>query len=105
MVRWRAIILFLLGLAVVATAGAAPSTSPTTSPDPRQAQVQAAINNASSSLHDQVMHMSLAKGVDVRLLIERTGSEAMLTDTLQNAQQIGGPRWIDERTCQIRLEI
>src|SRR5436309_15562218 len=64
----------------------------------RRAQVQAAAANAMVSLREQVLRMPLTRGVDVRALVDRTQSSGALTQALQGAQQIGGPRWADDRT-------
>src|SRR4051794_24288420 len=73
--------------------------------DARQAQVQAAAANAMVNLREQVLRMPLTRGVDVRTLVDRTQSSAALTQALQGAQQIGGPRWGGDRTCQVRVEM
>lgn len=79
--------------------------TPVAQDDARQAQVQAAASNAAASLREQVMRMPLSRDSAVRDLIHRMGSDGSLTQALQNAQQIGGPRWVDDHTCQVRLEV
>lgn len=73
--------------------------------DSRRFQVQAAAGNASLNLREQVLRMPLAKDVDVRLVVERTGAADEFNRAVQRAQQIGGPRWVDDHTCQVRLEV
>jgi hypothetical protein len=73
--------------------------------DARRAQVQAAASNAASNLREQVLRMPLSRTVDVRQFVDRTRSDSALSAALQNAQQIGSPRWVDDRTCQVRLEV
>jgi hypothetical protein len=43
--------------------------------------------------------------LDVHALLSRTGDDTLLSQALQNAQSVGGPRWVDDHTCQVRLEI
>ncbi|HSV16425.1 MAG TPA: hypothetical protein VLI90_19335 [Tepidisphaeraceae bacterium] len=90
----------LLFIAAVATGADQPASD-----DPRRAQVQAAATNAAVNLREQVLRMPLTRGIDVRAVVDRTQTTAALDQALQGAQQIGGPRWIDDRTCQVRLEI
>src|SRR5437660_4361521 len=73
--------------------------------DARRAQVQAAATNAAVNLREQVLRMPLTRGIDVRAVVDRTQTLPALDQALQGAQQIGGPRWVDDRTCQVRLEI
>jgi hypothetical protein len=86
-------------------AAVAIGAEPPAADDARRAQVQAAAANAAVSLREQVLRMPLTRGVDVRAVVDRTQSAAALDQALQGAQQIGGPRWIDDRTCQVRVEI
>jgi hypothetical protein len=73
--------------------------------DARRAQVQAAASNAASNLREQVLRMPLSRTVDVRQFVDRTHTDSALSAALQDAQQIGSPRWVDDRTCQVRLEV
>ncbi|HEY8668461.1 MAG TPA: hypothetical protein VIL86_17555, partial [Tepidisphaeraceae bacterium] len=71
----------------------------------RRAQVSAANATAVSALRDQVLHEQLSPALTVRDLVEQTRTMSMLTKALGRAELIGGPRWIDAQTCQVRLEI
>lgn len=91
--------LMMAALVAAQTATSAPST------DAHRVQVQAAASNAMANLREQILRVSLAKGVTVHDLLERTDGVDALSRVLRDAQQIGGPRWIDEHTCQVRLAI
>jgi len=73
--------------------------------DVRQAKIEAATNNAVNALMADVQRQPITNNIAVRDFVSRTQSEDALMATLREADQIGGPRWIDESTCQIRLEI
>ena len=73
--------------------------------DPRRTQVSAATASAVSTLRQQVLGAPLSRDLTVQDFLDRTGGADDLNRTLQRAEQIGGPRWIDERTCQVRMEI
>ena len=83
---------------------AQPKPAPAES-DPRQAQVQAATTNAMNSLRDQVLRTRLTRDLMVSDFLDRTNSQAELDRVLKAAQPIGGARWADDHTCQIRLEL
>src|SRR4051812_487811 len=68
-------------------------------------QIAAATANAVQVLKQDVLRVSLDRNLTVKDLIDKTGSDSDLTQTLQRAEQIGGPRWLDDNTCQVRLEI
>jgi hypothetical protein len=70
-----------------------------------RAQVQVATRNAVNNLLDEVSSTRLTRTVSVGEFARRTGSTDELIKVLQRAQQIGGPRWIDDNTCQIELQI
>lgn len=73
--------------------------------DLRDQQVAAAIERAVGQLFDQVARTPIDHRITVgEFLTETRGKEEML-ETLHRAQQIGGPRWVDEQTCQVQLEI
>jgi len=67
-------------------------------------QVAAATAAAVRGLKEAVAKDTLAPGVTVGALLDRTNGQAKLTEALRRAEQIGGPRWVDQ-TCQVRLEI
>lgn len=67
--------------------------------------VQAATDNARQTLRQQVEDLRVQRDLSVGELLKKIGGEDQLTDTINRAQQIGGPRWLNEQTCQVRLEI
>ena len=71
----------------------------------RQAKIQAATNNAVNAMMADVTRQPISKELVVRDLINQANGRDALMATLQESDQIGGPRWIDENTCQVRLEI
>ena len=93
---WLIILMLLLGLSSVRAQDARNS---------RREQIDAATARAVDGLHRQISQESLARNVTVGDLLDRTNSHDELDKTLQRAQMIGGPRWIDDQTCQVRLEI
>src|SRR5688500_2601084 len=68
-------------------------------------KVQAARANAIASLHRQIYSTKITPALSVREFIKQTGGQAILQRALDGAEQIGGPRWIDDRICQVRMEI
>ena len=73
--------------------------------EPPRAQVIAATKDAVANLTDEVYRASLTRSVSVGEFVQRTRSGEEFSKVLQRAQQIGGPRWIDDHTCQIELQI
>jgi hypothetical protein len=71
----------------------------------RRDQVDAAQANAVQALHEEIGRMPLAQGLTVQDFLDQTCSSDELDKTLHRAQLVGGPRWLDEQTCQVRLEI
>ncbi|HYE19830.1 MAG TPA: hypothetical protein VEA69_15375 [Tepidisphaeraceae bacterium] len=69
------------------------------------AQVAAATRDAVDNLLDDVGRTHLANGVTVRDFLRATGGLEELTKDLQTAEQVGNVRWIDDRTCQVELQI
>jgi hypothetical protein len=88
-------IILLLGAAGLAWAGEETGRS----------QVRAATADAVENLLDEVSRASLTRNLTVDDFVRRTNSRDELVKVLQRAQQIGGPRWIDDHTCQIELQI
>ncbi len=73
--------------------------------DVRRAQVIAAADDASRRLDAEVMSTGVTSDLTVGQLAERTGSREALEQTLRTAEQVGGTRWIDDQTTQVRLEL
>jgi hypothetical protein len=93
--RWKVLVILLLGLAGLAQAA-----------DPAAKEhVQAAAANAVSCLYDQVCAAHLGDDLTVGQYVEQVGGAAQLRQTLEQADQIGEPRWIGPGTCQVQMEI
>ena len=92
--RWLFVI--LLSLAICAPAIAA---------DDRQAVIAAAAASAVTNLNADISAETIRPDLTVNAFLDRTDSHPRLLAILRQAQQIGGPRWIDSQTCQIRLDI
>ncbi len=70
-----------------------------------RAQVSAATANALAALRRDIFAARITSTLTVELFLEQTESGDAMDETIQRAQQIGGPRWIDDQTCQVKLEI
>jgi hypothetical protein len=92
----RQFCLIFLSLVIVAPAMAAQ--------DP-QAVIAAAAASAVSNLNSDICSEPIRTDLTVSTFLDRTSSHPRLLALLKQAQQIGGPRWIDAQTCQIRLDI
>lgn len=68
-------------------------------------QVIAANGRALEGLRAQVVSEPIGVNVTVADLLSKTGTGKKFNQVLARAQQIGGPRWLDGQTCQVRLEI
>jgi hypothetical protein len=68
-------------------------------------RVQAAYDNAMQSLRQQVDDYQIRPDLTVADVIEKIGGDEQLTSALAKAQRIGGPRWLNDQTCQVRLDI
>lgn len=73
--------------------------------DERQAKVSAATAAAVEGIVQDICAQSIGSNLTVRELVTRTETLDDLRQAVGRAQQIGGPRWIDEQTCQVHLEI
>lgn len=71
----------------------------------RRAQVAAAAADASRRLEADVLAAPVSANLTIAELADQTGSRAALLETLHSAEQVGGTRWIDDQTTQVRLEI
>ena len=71
----------------------------------RSPQAEAAVADARESLRHQVLSTVVVRGITVGELLERTGTGEDLGKLLGGAQQIGGTRWLDDQTAQVRLVI
>jgi len=100
--------MLMLSVAVVAallSTGAARPGMPPSGPQAADT-VRAATERAVMDLYAQVSGLPLEGGLTVGELLERLGArEQFMRGMLEVANQIGGPRWIDQHTCQVHLEI
>jgi hypothetical protein len=92
--------LLLSALLVLATLTARASQE-----DRRRAHVNAATAAAVDRLLQDVTALRINSQLTVGEFVHTTESIDELTQVLHRARQIGGPRWVDEQTCQIQLEI
>lgn len=70
-----------------------------------QSQITAAASNAVDKLAADVLDEQIAVDLTVADFIHDTNSIDKLMDLLRQSQQIGGPRWLDDQTCQVKLAI
>src|SRR5687767_1294368 len=73
--------------------------------DVRRAQVAAATADALDALEADVLSASVTPELTVAQFIDRTASRQALGRVLRRAEQIGGTRWLDDQTCQVRMEL
>jgi hypothetical protein len=71
-------------------------------PDP---QTLAATVDARDALRRRVLAVRIAPGLTVHQLLDQVGGFDELDKTLGTAQQLGGTRWLDGQTVQVRLLI
>src|SRR4051812_49647089 len=71
----------------------------------RITQIDAARSDAIDALRREILAASIVPDTTVQNLVEKAGGEGVISKALTNAQQMGGPRWIDEQTCQITMSI
>src|SRR5579884_925570 len=73
--------------------------------DLKRTQVSAAAADALETLRHEILAASILPSLTVRDLVDRTRGQDELNQTLRGAEQIGGTRWLDDQTCQVRLEL
>src|SRR6266478_9259955 len=94
--RFLAVILLIAGSAAHHAIAGDPARDP---------QTAAAASDARETLRRQVLAANVARGLTVRELLDNVGGADELAKRLQAAQQIGGTRWLDDQTVQVRLMI
>ena len=57
------------------------------------------------NLRQEVLAAHIEPDITVQMLIDRTGGIDALNKALAGARQVGGPRWLDPQTAQVRLEL
>ena len=107
--RWWWLLLILILLRARAQADAADGTPRRSSPQQTAAvmadTVQAATNKAVASLYEQIAPLPLTAAETVGQYVKANNLDDEFRDVLRHADQIGGPRWLDDYTAQVRLEI
>jgi hypothetical protein len=73
--------------------------------DPREAQINAATLDAADRLKLDIDSTYLSPGLNVGEFLNRTNSCEQFRDMLRHSDQIGGPRWMDNETCQVKLAV
>jgi hypothetical protein len=73
--------------------------------DARRAQVAAANADALEGLRRDVLSTSLTPEMTIEQFVQRTDSREALCKAVRRAEQIGGTRWLDDQTCQVRLQL
>jgi sulfur carrier protein ThiS len=93
--------IFLLALAgtILAPAFAAAQD------DLRQASVAAATDSAVHHLLDQLIDQPIVPNLTVGDFLDKVGGREDLVAALGQIEPVGGARWLDDKTCQVRLEV
>ncbi len=83
------------------------SSNPTGDPvaDLRRAQTSAAQANAVTALRESVLALDVGRGMRVRDLINQADATDGLAGAMAAARPLGGPRWIDDQTCQVQVVV
>lgn len=71
----------------------------------REAQISAAMNDAYDSLRQQVLATPMVRGITVATFVRAAHSEDQLDEAIHSAEQVGGARWLEDQTVQVRLEL
>jgi hypothetical protein len=70
-----------------------------------RAEIAAATTNAQNALRADIAAVRMTPGMTIQQYLESMDAEAALDEIVSRAQQIGGPRWVDDQTCQVKLEV
>ncbi len=73
--------------------------------DARRCQINAATSEAFETLRREVYAMPLTRDVNVGRFIDACHARDEFNEIFQSAHQIGGARWLDDKTVQVRLEL
>ncbi len=105
-IHFVAVLALLAGGIPAMAQSAALATSLRAAPDPAaEAAARGAAARAVSVLFSRIAASDAAPNVTVGQLLDRTRSVDAFGRVLEDAEQIGGPRWIDDTTCQVQLQI
>lgn len=66
---------------------------------------EAAKRQASQELRKQVMNQPVGRQLTVGKLTDDLNAQRELDEVLAQAHQVGGVRWVDNGTCQVRVEL
>lgn len=70
----------------------------------RQAQVSAATNNALDAIQNEIESQPVTSQRTIKDVLLQTHSEDTLRQFLAKLAPVGGARWLDDQTCQVRIE-
>ena len=73
--------------------------------DPRRAQIEAATADAVASLKREVLATRVGERTTTAELVDRLKTQARFDELLSTARRVGGPRWLDQQTVQVRVEL
>ncbi len=71
----------------------------------RRAQVAAAKADALQSLQTEILSAAITPEITLKDLLDRIGAADEFSNSLGKARQVGGTRWLDDDTCQVRVEM
>lgn len=88
--------MFCAGVWACALGAAGPTTRDTT---------EQAIDDARQKLKQEILATEIEGGQTVGAFLREKGMEQELDRQLADAKPVGGARWLDERCCQVRMEL
>src|ERR1051325_4037611 len=77
----------------------------TAASDPAADVVKAATADAVRNLYHEISKLPVSFNLNVGQLLANTDSRDEFMLTLDHANQMGSPRWLDAATCQVELQI
>lgn len=72
---------------------------------PGQAQVVAARANAVEKLLADVLDERISVDLTIQQFVEQTNGMSALNHAVLEADPVGGPRWVDDQTCLVKLSL
>lgn len=100
------ICLFALAAACGWDLTACAKEGPRAADEPRRTQIEAARADALAALRQDVLEARLARDLTVGQFADRAaGGRDKVLAVVRDAEQIGGTRWLDEHTCEVRLDL
>jgi len=73
--------------------------------DVRRAGIAAATDSAVASLVGQIEPEPVAGQLTVKQFLDQTNAQDEFRAALARVEPMGGPRWLDDQTCQVRLQV